>query len=164
MKLIKTPKDHAAALERLEELMLADPAAPGSPGDEELELLAFLVEDYEKRAVRIPAATPAEAIRFRMEQAELKQRDLVPFIGSKARVSEVLSGKRGLTLAMVRKLHEGLGIPLKWPSARAATASRGWNRARSGKSPSGNPPRRRRDGAPRRISRDRTHPPLRPHR
>ena len=124
MKLIKTPKDHAVALERLEELMLADPAAPGSPGDEELELLAFLVEDYEKRAVRIPAATPAEAIRFRMEQAELKQRDLVPFIGSKARVSEVLSGK----------------------------------------SPSGNPPRRRRDVAPRRISRDRTHPPLRPHR
>jgi len=70
MKLIKTPKDHATALGRLEELMLADPA-PGSPGDEELELLAFLVEDYEKRTVRIPAATTPEAIRFRMEQAGL---------------------------------------------------------------------------------------------
>ncbi len=112
MKLIKTSKDHAVALTRLEELMLADPA-PGSAEDEELELLAFLVEDYEKRTIKIPAATPSEAIRFRMEQAGLKQHDLVPFIGSKGRVSEVLSGKRELTLAMVRKLHEGLGIPLK---------------------------------------------------
>lgn len=92
--------------------MLADPA-PGSAEDDELELLAFLVEDYEKRTIKIPAATPAEAIRFRMEQTGLKQHDLVPFIGSKGRVSEVLSGKRELTLAMVRKLHEGLGIPLK---------------------------------------------------
>jgi len=112
MKLIKNSKDHAAALKRLEELMIADPE-PGSKDDDELELLAFLVEDYEKRTVKIPAATPAEAIRFRMEQSGLTQQDLVPFIGSKSRVSEVLSGKRELTLAMVRKLHEGLGIPLK---------------------------------------------------
>jgi HTH-type transcriptional regulator/antitoxin HigA len=112
MKLIKTSKDHDAALQRLEELMLADPA-PGTAEDEELELLAFLIEDYEKRTIRLPAATPAEAIRFRMEQAGLKQHDLVPFIGSKGRVSEVLSGQRDLTLAMVRKLHDGLGIPLK---------------------------------------------------
>lgn len=112
MKLIKTSKDHDAALQLLEELMLADPA-PGTAKDEELELLAFLIEDYEKRTIRIPAATPAEAIRFRMEQAGLRQHDLVPFIGSKGRVSEVLSGRRDLTLAMVRKLHKGLGIPLK---------------------------------------------------
>ena len=112
MKLIKTSKDHDAALQRMEELMLADPA-PGTAEDEELELLAFLIEDYEKRTIKIPAATPAEAIRFRMEQAGLKQHDLVPFIGSKGRVSEVLGAKRELTLAMVRKLHEGLGIPLK---------------------------------------------------
>jgi HTH-type transcriptional regulator / antitoxin HigA len=112
MKLIKTSNDHDAALKRLEELMLADPA-PGTAEDEELELLAFLIEDYEKRTIKIPAATPAEAIRFRMEQSGLKQHDLVPFIGSKSRVSEVLAGKRELTLAMVRKLHEGLGIPLK---------------------------------------------------
>lgn len=63
MKLIKTSKDHDAALQRLEELMLADPA-PGTADDEELELLAFLIEDYEKRTIRIPAATPAEAIRW----------------------------------------------------------------------------------------------------
>lgn len=111
MKLIKTSSDHAAALKRLEALMLADPV-PGSSEDEEMELLAFLIEDYEKRTMKIPAATPAEAIRFRMEQSGLKQKDLVPFIGTKSRVSEVLAGKRDLTLAMVRKLHEGLGIPL----------------------------------------------------
>jgi len=112
MKLIKTAKDHAAALQRLEELMVADPSPASSEG-EELELLAFLIEDYEKRTIELPSASPAEAIRFRMEQDDLKQQDLVPFIGSKSRVSEVLSGKRDLTLAMVRKLHEGLGIPLK---------------------------------------------------
>ena len=112
MKLIKTSKDHAAALTRLEELMLADPA-PDSPKGEELELLGFLIDDYEKRTIRIPSATPAEAIRFRMEQGGLKQQDLVSLIGSKSRVSEVLSGKRELTLSMVRKLHEGLGIPLR---------------------------------------------------
>lgn len=111
MKLIKTSDDHAAALGRLEELMVTDPA-PNSPEEEELELLAFLIDDYEKRTFNIPAPTPAEAIRFRMDQAGLKQRDLVPFIGSKSRVSEVLSGKRDLTLSMVRKLHNGLGIPL----------------------------------------------------
>lgn len=112
MKLIKNSSDHAALLKRLKELMIADPN-PGSKEDEELELLAFLIADYESRTVRIPEATPAEAIRFRMEQSGLTQRDLVPLIGSKGRVSEVLSGKRELTLAMVRKLHEGLGIPLK---------------------------------------------------
>ncbi len=112
MKLIKNSKDHAAMLKRLEELMIADPR-PGSKEEEELELLAFLIADYENRTVKIPAATPAEAIRFRMEQSGLTQQDLVPYIGSKSRVSEVLSGKRGLTLDMVRKLHDGLGIPLK---------------------------------------------------
>jgi len=112
MKLIKNSKDHAEMLKRLEELMIADPT-PGSQESEELELLAFLIADYEDRTMKIPAATPAEAIRFRMEQSGLAQQDLVPFIGSKSRVSEVLSGKRGLTLDMVRKLHEGLGIPLK---------------------------------------------------
>ncbi len=112
MKLIKNSKDHAEMLKRLEELMIADPQS-GSKEDEELELLAFLVEEYEKRTVSIPSATPAEAILFRMEQSGLKQQDLIALIGSKSRVSEVLSGKRALTLDMVRKLHESLGIPLK---------------------------------------------------
>jgi len=111
-KLIKTPADHEAALRRLEALMQSDPSV-GSTEEQEIELLAFLIEDYEKRTAQLPTTTPTEAIRFRMDQAGLKQMDLVPFIGSKGRVSEVLSGKRELTLAMVRKLHEGLDIPLK---------------------------------------------------
>ncbi|RZA13373.1 MAG: ImmA/IrrE family metallo-endopeptidase [Proteobacteria bacterium] len=110
-KLIKTSTQHLASLKRLEELMLADPK-PGSPQADEMELLAFLLQDYERRKISIPAATPVEAIKFRMEQAGLKQQDLVAVIGSKARVSEILSGKRELTLAMVRGLYEGLGIPL----------------------------------------------------
>lgn len=111
-KLIKTSTQHLASVKRLEELMLSNPKA-GSSQEDEMELLAFLVEDYEKRKIRIPVTTPVEAIRFRMEQSGLKQQDLVAAIGSKARVSEILSGKRELTLAMVRNLHEGLGIPLK---------------------------------------------------
>ena len=70
MKLIKNSKDHTEMLKLLEELMIADPK-PGTPADEELELLAFLIADYESRTVNIPAATPAEAIRFRMEQSGL---------------------------------------------------------------------------------------------
>jgi HTH-type transcriptional regulator/antitoxin HigA len=112
MKLIKNSKDYAEALKRLEELMITNPPT-GSKNEEELELLAFLVQEYEKRHLKIPPATPVEAIRFRLEQSGLNQQDLVPFIGSKSRVSEVLSGKRGLALDMVRRLHEGLGIPLK---------------------------------------------------
>lgn len=80
MKLIKNSNDHAAMLKRLEELMIADPK-PGSKEDEELELLAFLIADYESRTVKIPAVTPAEAIRFRMEQSGLTQQDLLPLIG-----------------------------------------------------------------------------------
>lgn len=112
MKIIKTATDHAAAVEELETLMIADPP-PGSEGSEKIELLGFLIETYEKKHHPIPPPHPVEAIRFAMEQQELKQVDLVPYLGSKSRVSEVLSGKRELTLAMVRKLHEGLGIPIK---------------------------------------------------
>lgn len=112
MKLIRNSKDHHRALKRLETLMTADPR-PDSKEEEELVLLASLVEEYEKRTIAIPSPTPAEAILFRMEQAGLKQRDLIPFIGSESQVAEVLSGKRQLTLEMVGRLHAGLGIPLK---------------------------------------------------
>ena len=70
MKLIKTSKDHAAALQRLEALMLADPT-PGTEKAEELDFLALLIEDYEKRTIKIPAVSLAEALRFRLEQAGL---------------------------------------------------------------------------------------------
>ena len=109
-KLIKTSKEHEAALDRLGELMLKNPL-PDSDDANELELLALLIKSYEDKNIAIDPPTPLEAIQFRMEQSGLKQKDLVPFIGTKSRVSEVLSGKRPLTLAMARELHKGLGIP-----------------------------------------------------
>ena len=109
-KIIKTSKEHEAALERLEELMFKNPV-PDSEDADELELLALLIKAYEDKQVVIEPPTPLEAIRFRMEQAGLKQKDLIPLIGTKSRVSEVLAGKRPLTLAMARELHKGLGIP-----------------------------------------------------
>ncbi len=107
-KLIKNEADHAAALERIEEIF---DARPGTPEGDEVELLVHLVEAYEAAHHAIEPPDPIEALKFRMEQAGLKQADLVPFIGNKSKVSEVLSGKRPLSLAMIRTLHKGLGIP-----------------------------------------------------
>ncbi len=109
-KLIKTPEEYAAALRRVDELMALDPAA-GTTEADELELLAHLAETYEKARFPIDLPDPVEAIKFRMEQQGLSQRDLVPYFGSASRVSEVLSHKRPLNLTAARKLHEGLGIP-----------------------------------------------------
>jgi HTH-type transcriptional regulator / antitoxin HigA len=107
-KLIKTQREYRAALRRVEELM---DARPGTAAGDELELLAALVEIYEEEHYPIPPPNPIEAIRFRMEQENLKPQDLIPFLGSRSRVSEVLNGKRPLTLTMIRRLHAGLGIP-----------------------------------------------------
>jgi HTH-type transcriptional regulator / antitoxin HigA len=107
-KLIKNDADHAAALARIEEIFNAK---SGTPEADECELLVHLVEAYEARHHAIDVPDPIEAIKFRMEQQGLKQPDLVPFIGSKSKVSEVLSRKRPLSLAMIRRLHHGLGIP-----------------------------------------------------
>lgn len=109
-KLIKTPKDHAEALQRLDVLMAGNPAAGTAEGNE-LELLAHLIAQYEKQNHDLGFPTPLEAICFRMDQQGLKPKDLVPYLGSPSKVSEVLHGKRPLTLAMIRRLHEGLGIP-----------------------------------------------------
>lgn len=107
IKPIRTDEDCDAALARIEEIF---DSGPGTPEGEELEVLMDLVERYESDMV-MEYPDPVEAIKFRMEQAGLKQRDLVPFIGSRAKVSEVLSGKRDLTMKMARALHEHLGIP-----------------------------------------------------
>ena len=107
-KLIKTEADHAAALARIEELFTA---APGTPEGDELDLLVTLVELYEEKAYPIDMPDPVAAIRFRMEQMGLKAKDLIPYIGSGPKVSEVLAGKRSLSLSMIRKLTTGLGIP-----------------------------------------------------
>lgn len=109
-KLLKTAQEHAAALERLELLMRLDPL-PGSAEEDELELLGLLIDTYEKQHFPIAAPSTTEAIRFRMEQMCLKQKDLAAILGGKSRVSEVLSGKRPLTLAMARALHKKLHIP-----------------------------------------------------
>jgi len=111
-KLIKTETDYDEAMTRLEELMLANPDEDTAQADE-LELLAHLIEIYENKVVNVPPPSPIEAIKFRMDQQGLKQKDLVPFIGSKARVSEILSGKRDLTMTMARTLCKELGISAK---------------------------------------------------
>ena len=120
VKPIRTEADYAAALARIDELMDAE---QGSPEGDELDVLADLVEAYENRHVPIDYPSPIAAIEFRMDQAGLTPRDLVPFIGSRAKVSEVLSGKRPITMPMARALHEHLGIPaevlLQEPGAAA---------------------------------------------
>jgi HTH-type transcriptional regulator / antitoxin HigA len=112
VKVIKNEKDYREALNAIETLMANDPD-PESAEGEQLELLSTLVADYESKAFPSTLPDPVEAIRFRMEQADLKPADLVPFVGSKSRVSEVLSGKRKLTVEMMRALETGLGIPAK---------------------------------------------------
>lgn len=107
-KVIKTSEQYKAALDAIERLMDSEPETEAA---EHLELLTLLVRDYESRNFFIPLPDPVEAIRFRMEQQGLSQRDLVPYFGSRSKVSEVLSGKRSLTVSMIRDLHEGLGIP-----------------------------------------------------
>jgi HTH-type transcriptional regulator/antitoxin HigA len=112
IKKINTKEDHEEALKLIQELMNANPD-PESEDGEKLDLLTTLVSDYESRTFPKSLPDPIEAILFRMEQSNLKPNDLVPYIGSRSRVSEILSGKRQLTLEMVRSLEAGLGIPSK---------------------------------------------------
>ena len=106
---IRSASDHESALKRIEALMSAQKDT--AEGDE-LEVLATLVDAYEKEHFPIDAPDPVEAIKFRMEQLGLDRKDLEPFLGSRARVSEILNKRRGLSLAMIRSLHENLDIPL----------------------------------------------------
>ena len=108
MKPIKTEADYDVALERT--MMLMD-AELDTPEGDELDILGTLIEAYEAKHHSIESPNPIEAIRFRMEQYGLKDKDLVPYIGRTGRVSEVMNYRRKLTLTMIRKLHEGLNIP-----------------------------------------------------
>ena len=112
IKIIKTKKDYGVALENIESLMDRN-SKPGSSDANKLELLFLLIKDYEEKHFPVEAPDPIEAILFRMEQEGLQPRDLIPYIGSRSKVSEVLSRKRQLTLTMIRALHEGLGIPIE---------------------------------------------------
>lgn len=111
-KIIKSDEEYNLALVELEALIDEDPKQ-GSPEGERLEFLSLLVEDYESRKYGQTLPDPIEAIQFRMEQQGLAQKDLVPYVGSRSKVSEVLAHKRPLTLSMIRALHSGLGIPAK---------------------------------------------------
>jgi len=110
IKPIKTKEDYNAALGHIEKLM---DAQPNTPQMDELEVLTTLVEAYEEQHYKIDAPDPIEAIKFRMEQEGLKQKDLVYIVGSKSRVSEILNKKRKLTIEMIRNLHKELHIPVE---------------------------------------------------
>ncbi len=109
---INSEVDYMAALAEIEKLIDGG-ARAGTPDGDRLNLLTLLVQDYERKQIESQPPDPVEAIKFRMEQMNLTPRDLVPLIGSRSKVSEVLSRKRPLTLSMVRALHKGLGIPAK---------------------------------------------------
>ena len=105
---IRSLNDYNNALERLE---LIFDAKQGTTEGDELEILTILIDKYEKENFPIELPDPIEAVKFRMEQLNMKQKDLAETIGFKSRVSEVLNKKRKLTLDMIRKLHEELNIP-----------------------------------------------------
>lgn len=105
---VKADQDYDSALARIEDLWGAEPES--YEGDE-LEVLLTLVTAYESANHPVPPPTPIEAIRFVMDQKGLNQADLIPYIGSSPIVSEILNGKRNLTLKMIRSLHSKLGIP-----------------------------------------------------
>ena len=108
VKPIRTESDYEVNLERIEYLIDAE---PGTPDGDELDFIATLIKRYENQRFPMEAPTPLAAIRLRMEQAELTPKDLEPFIGARARVSEVLSGTRALSIDMIQALNEHLGIP-----------------------------------------------------
>ena len=121
IKPIRSQADLSEAKTRLAHLIKAN--AEGRH-DDEIEVLSTLVEQFEKVSVRIDAPSPVAAIKFRMEEMGLTPRQLEPFIGSRARVSEVLSGIRQLSIDMIRSLHDGLGIPYESLISQRSAASK----------------------------------------
>lgn len=107
---IKTKVDHENALARVEALWDAE---PNTPEGDEFDVLVTLIEVFEKEHYPIDAPDPVAAIKFRMEQQGLEDADLVPMIGQRSKVSEVLNKKRKLSITMIRKLNTMLSIPLE---------------------------------------------------
>ena len=108
LKPVKNKTQLNRALERIDELW---GAKRNTEKGDELDILMLLVEKYEEEHYPIPPSDPVEAIKFLMEQKALTRKDLEPYLGTRARVSEVLNRKRNLTRPMIKKLHEGLNIP-----------------------------------------------------
>jgi len=107
VKPIRTKRDHETALKEVERLW---GAKAGTPEGDRLDVLATLIDAYETQQYPIDPPDPVEAIKFRMEQQGLTRRDLEEIIGTRTRIAEVLNRKRGLSIAMIRRLHERLGI------------------------------------------------------
>lgn len=107
IKPIKTDSDYQITLSRLEEIF---DAPIGTPESDEADILGLMIDEYEKKHYPIGAPDPIEAIKIRMEEMQLKQLDLVPEIGGKSRVSEILNRKRKLTVDMIRKLAAKLNL------------------------------------------------------
>ena len=112
LKILKTEKDYDKALNRIDELMELNPKL-GTKESDELEILVLLVEKYEELNWNIEIPDPIEAIKYRMEEMNLKQKDLIPYIGNKSKVSELLNRKISLSLTMVRNLSQALHIPVE---------------------------------------------------
>ncbi len=108
IKPVRTKKDYAAALKEIERLF---DAKPGTADGDLLEVLTALIYVYEEKHHAVPLPNPIDAIQYYMESRGLTRRDLEKYLGSRARVSEVLNRKRAITMEMIRNLHRGLGIP-----------------------------------------------------
>lgn len=108
IKPIRNDDDLTAAFIHLEHIYQAE---AGTPEADEVEVLVALIEAYENKHYPIQHASPIDAIRFQMEQLNLDQKDLEPYLGVPSKISEVLNGKRPLSLNMIKKLHHGLNIP-----------------------------------------------------
>jgi HTH-type transcriptional regulator/antitoxin HigA len=105
---IRTEADHKTVLEEIERLF---DAVPGTPEGDQLEVLTLLVESYEEHHHPIPSPDPVAALEYWMKSRGLTRRDLEPYLGSRARVAEILNRKRALTIEMIRRLHHELNIP-----------------------------------------------------
>lgn len=108
--MIHNEEAHEAAIQELEKLMDSNPRK-GSPRFEQMELLALVIKDFESKHYPLDPPDPIEAIRFRLEQQRLTQKDLERCLGNRVPVAAILSRRRPLTLAMMRRLHQFLGIP-----------------------------------------------------
>lgn len=112
LKIIKNEKEYDKALSRIDELMQLNPKL-GTKESDELEILALLIEKYEEQNWAIEAPDAIEAIKYRMEEMQLKQKDLIPYVGNRSKVSELLNRKVSLSLTMIRNLSQALHIPLE---------------------------------------------------
>jgi HTH-type transcriptional regulator / antitoxin HigA len=110
LKKIKTKKDYHEALTRFKEVFLSK---SGTPESDEADILALLIKDYEDRHFVIDTPDPIDAIKYRMEQQGITRKELAKILGHDSRVSDIFSGRRKLTLDMVRNLHQQLFIPLE---------------------------------------------------